>query len=189
MNKKALDHLIITIAAAIASLIFTTISVTLIKEEQELYRSLLAFLSACCDGIVFITLYQSIRSFFKDQTPVSIIVAALLSFVMIPIWFGFRAYVFDGAFEINRSINSLYIAYFNNVLDKVIDQTVTYFSVTLFAEEAVFEHLVLYVFSFLTDLISYILIPILPFIMMTKDLLKGNEVYHFSKQEEETEDA
>jgi hypothetical protein len=108
---------------------------------------------------------------------------------MIPVWFGFRAYVFDGTFEINRSINSLYLAYFSNVMDKVIGQTVIYFSGTLFAEEAVLEHLILYVFSFLSDLISYILIPILPFILMTKDLLKGNEVYYFSKQEEETEDA
>lgn len=189
MNKKALDHLIITLAAAIASLIFTTIQVTLIKSEQELVKTALVFLSACSDGLLLINLYLSIRFFFRSQTTVALIVAAVVSIVMTPLWFGFRAYVFEGAFEINRSINSLYVAYFNNVMDKVIDQTVTYFSVTLFAEEAVFEHLLLYVLSFLGDVISYILIPILPLILMVKEILRGNEVYRFSKEEEETEDA
>lgn len=188
MNNKALNHLIISLLAAVISILLSTLSAVLIPENQALTLVGIKFLSAIADLLVVIYLYLTIKTFFAHQSWISIVVAALGAMAVMPLWFGFKIFVFEGTFNLGGAVISLYVAFFDNLLHKIVDPSVLYFSKTLFSEAAVLEHFIEYVLTILTEIINFVAIPLFPIIFMISDLLRGNEVYQFSKQEEEADE-
>lgn len=182
--NKALNHLILLLGAAIAGLAFTAIAVILIPSEKIIEQSAVMLLSAIADLFITIYLYWFIRDLFPKQSKVSAITAALATIVLMPLWFGFKLFVTEGGFNLTVAVDHLYLTFIDNLLAKVITPTVTYFSKTLFEENAVLEHMAEYGLHVLDDLIVWVLVPLSPLILMTRDLMRGHEVYRFGNPEE-----
>jgi hypothetical protein len=102
-----------------------------------------------------------------------------------PLWFGFKIFIFEGSFNLSVAVNSLYLALFDNILHQLIDPTVLYFTKTLFAEADVATNFIKYLLTFLTELTVILAIPLLPFVLMIQNILRGTEVYQFNQLMEE----
>jgi len=186
MNNKALNLVIFGLVCAILSVVLSTASLALIPKSQPFWILCLDLLSTLADLGLTIMLYRAIKAFFPEQSLISIATAGIAVFILMPLWFGFKIFVFEGSFNLSLPINSLYLNLFDNLLHKLIDPSVTYFTKTLFAESLVTEHFFTYVLTLLTDLTHFIVIPLIPFILMFQNILRGTEVYQFSSFEEET---
>ena len=184
MNNKALNHLIISLLAAVISILLTTISVILIPDNQILLLMGIQLLIACVDLLVVIYFYLTIKSIFTHQSWISIVVAAFGALALMPAWFGFKLFVFEGSFNLATAFISLYGLFLDNLVTKLYEPTVAYFSSTLFTEANVPEFFLRYLFTLLTEIINFVAIPLFPVILMIRDLMRGTEVYQFSKPEE-----
>lgn len=185
MNNKALNHLILSLTAALISVALTTLTIALIPQKETVLILSVGFISALMDLMVAFFLYFFIKELFPTQSNWSILTAGISVFVLMPLWFGFKIFVFEGSFNLSVAVNSLYLALFDNVLHRLIDPTVLYFSKTLFAEADVATRFIEYVLTFLTELTISVAVPILPFILMIQNLLRGTEVYQFVPVQEE----
>lgn len=188
MNNKALNHLILSLTAALISVALTTLTLALIPKTQVLLILGLDLISALMDLLVALWLYFFIKECFPKQTNMSILIAGISVFVLMPLWFGFRIYIFEGGFNLSVAVNSLYLALFDNVLRRLIDPTVLYFSKTLFAESDVVYRFAQYLLAILTELIQVLAIPLLPFGLMIMNLLRGTEVYQFAQIQEKIDE-
>jgi len=188
MNNKALNHLILSLTAALISVALTTLTLALIPKKEVLLILGLDLISALMDLLVALWLYFFIKECFPKQSNVSILIAGISVFVLMPLWFGFRIYIFEGSFNLSVAVNSLYLALFDNVLRRLVDPTVLYFTKTLFADAEVAPRFIQYLLTILTELIQILAIPLLPFGLMIMNLLRGTEVYQFAQIQEKTDE-
>jgi hypothetical protein len=188
MNNKALNHLIISLLAAVISILLTTISVILIPDNQILLLMGIQLINALADFMIVVYLYLTIKTLFTHQSWISIISAGVGALVLMPLWFGFKIFVLEGTYNLGTAIISVYLLIFDNLVTKLVDPSVVYFSKTLFSEAAVPEYFLRYVLTLLTEFINFVAIPVFPIILMIKDLMRGTEVYQFTKPEENNDE-
>lgn len=188
MNNRALNHLITCLLAALISILLITASIILVPDKQILLEMTIKLGAACADFVVVIYFYLTIKDFFAHQSRIAIITAFVSTLIIMPLWFAFKTYIFEGTFDLGAEVFTLTMAIIDNVSAKLIDPSVAYFSKTLFSEANVPEYLFRFVFTFVTAFITILAIPFGPFVLMIKDLLRGNEVYQFGKAEEESDE-
>lgn len=188
MNNKALNHLIFSLTAAVAGIVLTTLSMTLIKENRGNLWLALLFMSACADTLIAIHFYKAIKEIFRKQATKAVFIAGLAALILMPLWAAFRLYLFQGDFSVTSAVSTMYLSFFANLSRKIVDQTVTYFSVTLFAQADVLGYFTRYVLILLTDFTALIMIPLLPFILVINDLIKGDDVYQFTNPKDDQDE-
>jgi len=185
MNNKALNHLILCLTAALISVALTTMTLALIPQKEVILILSIQFIGALMDLMVAFWLYQFIKELFPKQSNWSIMTAGISVFILMPLWFGFKIFIFEGSFNLSVAVNSLYLALFDNILHQLIDPTVLYFTKILFAEADVATNFIKYLLTFLTELTVILAIPLLPFVLMIQNILRGTEVYQFNQLMEE----
>ncbi len=185
MNNKTLNHFIIAFSACMISLGFIAISIFWIPKEQIFLQLTMALLSAIADVYVLITFYTAIKGFFSKNKEIAYWVAGVVVFLLMPVWIGFKLYVFEGNFDLAVVINANYLRFFDNFMVKILGKLATYFSTTLFNAPDVFNQLIIFSLQFMHNVLVYFVIPILPLILIIKDLFSGNEEYQFTKEEQE----
>ena len=180
MNQKTLNRLIIALGACMVSIALTLIIVTMISKEQGLLSLLINLLSVIADAVIMIALYYAIQAIFPHRTIVSVFTAAIGIIIILPLWYGFKLFAFEGDFNLGVVFNSLYVMYVNNFIVKIVNALTTYFGLTLFTSPDVVNQFFTFLLKFLTDSIHYVLIPILPIVLMIRDSIVGNEEYQFN---------
>ncbi len=185
MKNKTLNHFIIAFSACIISLGLVTVSILWIPKEQILLQLTLTLLSAIADAYVLITFYNAIKGFFSRNSEIGLWVAGIVVFLLMPVWIGFKLYVFEGDFNLAVVINTNYLNFFDNFMVLILEKLTSYFSTTLFNAPDVLNQLVIFSLEFMDNAIIYFFIPILPLILIIRDLFSGNEEYKFTKEEQE----
>ena len=189
MNNKALNHLIVCLSAALISILLTTLSIIVIPDTQVLLEMAIRLGSVFADFIVVIYLYLTIKLFFRHQSKISIITACIATLIIMPLWFASKTFIFEGSFDLGAEVFAMTAGMIDNVIAKLLDPSVAYFSKTLFSEANVPEYLIRYVLSFLADFIMILAIPFGPIVLLMKDLFRGTEVYQFGKADEEPNES
>lgn len=180
MNQKTLNRLIIALSACVISVAFTLINVVMISKEQVLLTLLINLLSVIADAVIMVSLYYAISAIFSHKTVASVLISAIGVVILLPLWYGFKRFVFEGDFNLGVVLNTLYVLYINNFIIKIINGITTYFGVTLFNAPDVVTQFFTFLLKITTDTIHYILIPILPIILIIRDAIVGNEEYQFN---------
>jgi hypothetical protein len=185
MKNKTLNNLIFALLACFASIGLTALSI-LIKNIDRFYVDLiLLFISSFMDICILIFIYNAIKSIFKKNTDLSIWIAGLSTILVSILWLTFKIYVFEGIFDVLEVIDRIYISIFSRMNYDVWEVIVTYFGITLFAATDVINQMVIFTLTILRNLIIVILIPLLPVLLVFRDLLNGTEEYKFTKEEQE----
>jgi len=187
MNQKTLNRLIIALSASVISIALTLIIVTTISKEQVLLTLLINLLSVIADAVIMIALYYAIQAIFPHKTVPSILISAIGVVIILPLWYGFKLFVFEGDFNLGVVFNSLYVLYINNFMEKIFNAITTYFGVTLFTAPDVVTQFFTFLLKLLTDTIHYVLVPIMPIILIIRDSIVGNEEYQFNNEVTEKE--
>ncbi len=182
MNQKTLNRLIVALSACLISLAFTLINTTMITKEQVLLLLLINLLSVIADAVIMIAFYFAIQAIFPHKTTVSVLISALGVVVILPLWYGFKLFIFEGDFNLGVIFNSLYVLYINNFLEKIVKGITTYFGVTLFNAPDVVNQFFTFFLKITTDIVNFLLIPILPIILAIRDAIVGNEEYQFNNE-------
>lgn len=183
MKNKTLNYLILVLLTCIASIGLTTLSI-LSKNNDRFYLNLIMILlSVILDFIGVLLFYGAIKSSFKLKTELTIWVAGGSALLYIILWSAFKHTVFEGVFDLMMSIDMLYLSFFNNVFKQIIQSVLTYFGTTLFSATDVINQMVIFTLKIFSNLMSFVIIPLLPGILIFRDLLRGNEEYKFTKEE------
>jgi len=105
--------------------------------------------------------------------------------VFIILWTVFKQYVVEGSFNILFGLDYLYLSFFDNLNKLIIRSILTYFGFTLFSATDVINQMIIFTLKLLTNTIAIVIIPFIPGILIFRDLLRGNEEYKFTKEEQE----
>jgi hypothetical protein len=185
MKNKTLNNLIFALLACFASIGLTALSI-LIRNIDRFYVDLIMVLIASfMDVCILFFIYVSIKSLFKRTTELSIWIAGLSTLLVSILWLTFKIYVFEGIFDVLEALYRIYISILYRLNYDVWDVIVTYFGITLFAATDVINQMVIFTLTIARNLIIVILIPLLPAILVFRDLLIGTEEYKFTKEEQE----
>lgn len=185
MKNKTLNHLIYALLAGFASIGFTALSL-LLKNIDRYYLDLIfLLLSSLMDVAILFFIYTAIKSSFKKNSELSIWVAGISMIIFSILWLSFKLYVFEGIFNILEASYRLYLSILDRFNYDVLDVIVTYFGITLFAATDVINQMVIFTLTITRNIIASLFIPLLPGIMIFRDLLNGTEEYKFTKEEKE----
>jgi hypothetical protein len=185
MKNKTLNNLIFALLACFASIGLTALAI-LVKNIDRFYVDLIMVLIASfMDVCILLFVYNAIKSIFKKNTDLSIWVAGLSMLLVSILWLTFKIYVFEGIFDVVEALYRIYISIFYRLNYDVWDVIVNYFGVTLFTATDVINQMVIFTLTIVRNLIIVILIPLLPAILVFRDLLNGTEEYKFTKEEQE----
>lgn len=185
MKNKALNHLIYALLAGFASIGFTAISILLKNIDRFYVDLILVLLSSMMDVGLLFFIYVAIKSLFNKDSEIAIWIAGLSTIVISILWLTFKIYVFEGIFDVLEAVYRLYLSIFYRLTYDVWDVITTYFGVTLFAATDVINQMVIFTLTIIRNIIAVIVVPILPGILVFRDLLIGTEEYKFTKEEQE----
>lgn len=184
MRIKAIDYFIVAIIATLVSVGLGFLLRSIAETVHPIGILSLQLVEAFAQLAVFYNLFVFIKGILGKKQVVFAIVSAVIVAVVIPLFYAARFLVFEGEFNLNFPINTLFLSYLENIL-ALLRYMVQYFTVTLFESADVVGTMLVFGLTVVLRFIQWMLIPVCPLVFALRDVFKGDEEYRFVKAEVE----
>lgn len=184
MRIKALDYLIVAIIAALVSVGLGFLMRTIAETVHPIGILSLQLVEAFAQLTVFYNLFVFIKGLLGKKQVLFAVISSVTVAVVIPLFYATWFLIFEGVFNLNYPINTLFLSYLENILE-LLRYIVKYFTITLFESADVVGTMLIFGLTVVLRFMQWMLIPICPIVFALRDVFKGDEEYRFVKAEVE----
>lgn len=184
MRIKALDYLIVAIIAALVSVGLGFLMRTIAETVHPIGILSLQLVEAFAQLTVFYNLFVFIKGLLGKKQVLFAVISSVTVAVVIPLFYATWFLIFEGDFNLNYPINTLFLSYLENILE-LLRYIVKYFTITLFESADVVGTMLIFGLTVVLRFMQWMLIPICPIVFALRDVFKGDEEYRFVKAEVE----
>lgn len=184
MRIKALDYLIVAIIAALVSVGLGFLLRTIAETVHPIGILSLQLVEAFAQLTVFYNLFVFIKGLLGKKQVLFAVISSVTVAVVIPLFYATWFLIFEGVFNLNYPINTLFLSYLENILE-LLRYIVKYFTITLFESADVVGTMLIFGLTVVLRFMQWMLIPICPIVFALRDVFKGDEEYRFVKAEVE----